>query len=151
MEQPGLTADPDATASGAIVNGVAPQSELAEALKYAKDWTESRIRRGETNVKGYIFQAALVAQIEATQRGASDADIERHLLEKVLESTKHSLEILKEVIGGSATPSDISDFASVQGSSSMENDGFQDFRFGMNSAGDWGWVWDDLVSFHIFL
>ena len=146
MEQPGLAADPDAAASGAITNGVAPRSELLEALAYATDWTESRIRLGETNVKGYIFQAALAAQIEATQRGASDAEIERHALDRVLKATEHSLVLLKEIAGGGATPSDLSDFASVQGSSSVDTDNFQDFNLGMNTSSDWAWVWDDLVS-----
>ena len=146
MEQPGLAADPDAAASGAITSGVAPRAELLEALAYASDWTESRIRLGETNVKGYIFQAALAGQIEATQRGASDAEIERHAMERVLKATEHSLVLLKEIAGGGATPSDLSDFASVQGSSSADTDNFQDFNLGMNSSSDWAWVWDDMVS-----
>ncbi|KAH8879010.1 hypothetical protein GQ53DRAFT_834507 [Thozetella sp. PMI_491] len=148
LDLPGLVAEPDAGASALTGNGVASRAELMEALNFAEVWAETRVRRGETNVKGYIFHGALVAQIEGIQRGLSESEIERNVFVKLRERAEHSLMLLKDIAGGgSSTPSDVTDateFSSSEGVSRFDGDRLDDFGFGINAGNDWNWVWDDL-------
>ncbi|OIW31997.1 hypothetical protein CONLIGDRAFT_551082, partial [Coniochaeta ligniaria NRRL 30616] len=79
--------------------GVAPRRELLEALECILSYQERRIRCGETNVKGYLFTRALLAQVQALFRGASDAELEQVILESVRTSLDQTWDMLKEVAG----------------------------------------------------
>lgn len=70
--------------------------DLLNALHDACDWTLQRVRAGETNIKGFLFTAALSAQIDASLQGMDKAGCEQHILKKCIEAGHQALEILKQ-------------------------------------------------------
>ncbi|KAL2156700.1 hypothetical protein VTH82DRAFT_1445 [Thermothelomyces myriococcoides] len=93
--------EPDVSSSVGmgIGSGAAPRQELVEAVNYAIGWTSRRVRLGETNVKGYLLFSALLSQAQAVQRGASDAEVERQVLNTVGEELGRCLVLLEEAAG----------------------------------------------------
>lgn len=87
---------------GGVGSGAAPRHELVEAVKYSIGWTERRIRAGETNIKGYLLYSALLCQVQALQRGASDAETERLVLARITEDLDRCWHMLQDAAGGSA-------------------------------------------------
>jgi hypothetical protein len=83
--------------------GVAPRRELLEALHYCVGYQQRRIRCGETNVKGYLFGSALLAQVQALFDGLPDSDLEGVVLSSLRESLENCWDMLKEVAGSKTT------------------------------------------------
>lgn len=77
--------------------GVVSQSVLLEAIEQAVRFTDRRIHAGETNIKGYMFTCAVLAQARALVRGASKADVERAVLADGQVQLNHCVELLRAV------------------------------------------------------
>lgn len=96
----------------ALGGSVAPRADLYGALRAAQDWTISRIKAGETNVKTYMAMVVPLAIADALQAHSSgtgpalEAD-EMVLEEIVLEKAKHLAtvclgvchDILRDLVG----------------------------------------------------
>ncbi|KAH8912406.1 hypothetical protein BR93DRAFT_872536 [Coniochaeta sp. PMI_546] len=125
--------------------GVAPRGELQEVLQCCIGYQERRITCGETNVKGYIFAMALLTQVQALLRGASDSEVEQLILESVRTSLEHCWNLLKEVAGATATPpAQIEQTAENWTDIRESPDGSQNMGDVFGFGG--GWDWDgDLV------
>lgn len=122
--------------------GVAPRSELLDALQSCVDHQHRRISCAETNVKGYVFSSALLAQVRALARQASDSEIERAVLGAVRTSLEQSWELLKEASGTKATPSASSE--PVENWADVPTSG-QDMGDLYGFGGGWEWE-DDAVG-----
>jgi hypothetical protein len=99
---PGNEADTSPSVGIGVGSGAAPRHELLEAVKYSISWTKRRIRCGETNIKGYLVYSALLSQVQALQRGASDAEVERLVLNTITEELEECLRLLEDVAGSNA-------------------------------------------------
>ncbi|KAK4227001.1 fungal-specific transcription factor domain-containing protein [Podospora fimiseda] len=108
-ERSGSVSDPDVGGSVGISigSGAAPRQDLLEAVRYAIGWCKRRIKMGETNIKGYLIYSALLSQVQAIQRGASDADAEHHVIGTIVEVLDECRHLLREVAGGSLSLSAI--------------------------------------------
>lgn len=143
LDRPGSTAD-DIHSSAGMGSGAAPRAELLEAMNSAVGYAERRIRAGETNVKGYVFFSALLAQLEALQRGTGDAELERITMARVGDMLDRCWELLKELAGEKSTPVGIGEEPVPSPRDSIGLVGFDDAILGFGMAGDW--EWEDLVS-----
>ncbi|GAB1318491.1 Fungal-specific transcription factor domain-containing protein [Madurella fahalii] len=90
-----------------VGSGAAPRHELLEAAKYSIGWTERRIRVGETNIKGYLLYSALLSQVQALQRGASDAEVERLVLGSIVEDLDRCYHLMKDAADSNTAPAAI--------------------------------------------
>ncbi|KAK3352861.1 hypothetical protein B0T25DRAFT_195448 [Lasiosphaeria hispida] len=95
----------DVSASGVIGSGAAPRQDLLDAVRYAIVWTNRRITSGETNIKGRLFYPALLTQVQALQRGASDAEVEQLVLSSIEGDLEHCWHLLKEIEAVTSKPS----------------------------------------------
>ena len=98
-------ADADVAAgsvSMGIGSGAAPRQELLEAVRYSIGWAERRIRSGETNVKAHLLFSALLGQVQALQRGDSDAEVERHVLRSIADDLGRCAHLLEDAAARSA-------------------------------------------------
>lgn len=109
MDRPGPGSDTDVGTSVGIGvgSGAAPRHELIEAAKYSIGWTERRIRVGETNIKGYLLYSALLSQVQALQRGASDGEVERLVLSSIVEDLDRCYHLLKDAADSNNPPAAI--------------------------------------------
>ena len=143
--------------------GVVTQAVLLDALEQTVRYAGKRIRAGETNVKGYLFPCAVVAQARALSRGANAEDMEQAVLAECSEHLAHCIDILREVAARhpnkdgedpATVASNDSDLAT--GASDKDSTGFRDFLGGgsdvemlagddmlLGSGNEWGW--EDLV------
>ncbi|KAK1832625.1 hypothetical protein QBC39DRAFT_68893 [Podospora conica] len=76
-------------------NGAAPRGDLVEAVKNSIAWSERRIKAGDTNIKGRLFYAALLAQVNALERGGAEAEVEGQVMASVLKDLEHCWVLLK--------------------------------------------------------
>ena len=97
ISKPGTAAESDVVAPGGISSGAAPRQELLDAVKYAITWSERRIVAGETEIKCRLFYSALLAQVQALERGASDAEAERQVLSNLNADLEHCWHLLKDL------------------------------------------------------
>lgn len=127
------------SATGATGIGVVPRGELLEAVESCVGFHERRIACGETNVKGYIFTMALLAQVQGFLRGATDAEVEGLILESVRTSLEHCWGLLGEVAGTAPAQAEqpAEDWTVVTGSPAGGQDVGDVFGFGG------GWEWDE--------
>ncbi|KAL1860662.1 hypothetical protein VTK73DRAFT_7212 [Phialemonium thermophilum] len=131
-----------------IGSGVAPRSELIGALRYYTEQTLRRIRAGETNFKGHLFVSGMLVQMEALQRGASDAEVEQAVENEVRDVLKRCWDLLKEMAGEQATPAGMSDDppTAQNGQADVNMDMLEPddlgFGFGMEGTLDW----EDLIQ-----
>ncbi|KAK4183413.1 putative transcription factor [Podospora australis] len=95
LERPGPGAEADGIGSGA-----APRQDLLDAVKYSIGWTARRIQMGETNIKGYLMYSALLSQVQALQRGATDLEAEQQVFASIVDDLSHCWHLLKEAAGG---------------------------------------------------
>ncbi|KAK3991059.1 fungal-specific transcription factor domain-containing protein [Cladorrhinum sp. PSN332] len=130
-ERSGSVSDPDVSASVGISigSGAAPRQDLLEAVKYSIGWSIRRIKLGETNIKGYLIYSALLGQVQAIQRGASDAEAEQHVLATIVEILGECRHLLKEVAGGSLS------LTAIAGALNGGRPGFEDEKLGWHE--DW--------------
>ncbi|KAK3318077.1 hypothetical protein B0H66DRAFT_224751 [Apodospora peruviana] len=108
LNGPSPSSEADVSSSGGIGSGAAPTHDLYEAAKYSIGWTERRIRMGEVTVKGYLFFALLLAQVHALQRGVSDAEIERFVIDALTDGLSYCWHLLKDTAAITSTPMSLS-------------------------------------------
>ncbi|KAL2262025.1 hypothetical protein VTK26DRAFT_2693 [Humicola hyalothermophila] len=101
-ERSGPSAETDLNSSVGmgVSSGAASVHELLEAVKYSIGWTERRIQSGETNIKGHLLYSAVLSQVQALQCGASDAEVERQVLNSVAEDLNRCWHLLKDAAHG---------------------------------------------------
>jgi len=75
------------------------ENELRSILEASLDWTERRIRNGETNVKGSTFHTALLAQVDAFDAGLEGAAAQDAITQSTMKQLAMCYEILKELAG----------------------------------------------------
>lgn len=131
-------------------NGVAPWNELMDALKYTIGWFERRIRAGETNVKGYLFNVALLAQVEALHGGLDETEVERSMQQAVTQALRMCWAWLKEVAGETATPESMLCGEDMD-SDELDTAGTDIDSFGLGGQGVNEWDWEQLVSGVLYL
>lgn len=82
---------------GTSVSGAQGINEMFDVLRCSTQWMHARVRAGEVNIKGYLFGCAMLAEVEALQRGLADEEV-FPLVEKVLgEAAAEALGMLKEL------------------------------------------------------
>ncbi|KAK0746885.1 hypothetical protein B0T18DRAFT_429767 [Schizothecium vesticola] len=86
---------PPPPSEGDAGSGAAPRQELVEAVRGSIAWSEQRIKAGDTNIKGRLFYAALLAQVNALERGGAEAEVEGQVLASVVEDLEHCWLLLK--------------------------------------------------------
>lgn len=144
--------------------GVVTQAVLLDALEQTVRYAEKRIRAGETNVKGYLFPCAVVAQARALARGATAEDMERTVLLECSEHLNHCVDLLREVAAQHATkegedaPTTFSHGSDqTMSNSDGDNNGMRDFLGGDGAEMDFPngdfmpgsgneWGWEDLMN-----
>jgi len=109
LERSGPASDGDVGSSGGIIgSGAAPKQDLFDAIKHAISWTGRRISAGETNLSGRLFYSALLAQVQALQRGASDVELERAVISTLDADLEQCWKLLREIeAAGPGTPSNV--------------------------------------------
>lgn len=88
-------APPSEGAGGDAGSGAAPRQELVDAVRGSIAWSEQRIKAGDTNIKGRLFYAALLAQVNALERGGVEAEVEGQVMASVVEDLEHCWLLLK--------------------------------------------------------
>jgi hypothetical protein len=71
------------------------RAPLFESLKRFAEFQLLRINADEVNVKGLFFTSAVVAQIEAMEKGESDEGVTNAIEEALVRSLRECLEILR--------------------------------------------------------
>ncbi|KAM0511101.1 hypothetical protein ACHAPE_010188 [Trichoderma viride] len=112
-------------------------TNLRSRLIATREWKLSRVRAGETNIKGIIFMEACLAHIKALEAGADSKDKTRMMFEAAIAMGKQCFEILKEVAEREGLPAsewDDYETVSLDGLSTMSG-----------TPMDWmqDWVFDD--------
>ncbi|KAK0641956.1 fungal-specific transcription factor domain-containing protein [Cercophora newfieldiana] len=97
IERVGPGGENDVGTPALIGSGAAPRQDLFDAVKYAITWTTRRIIAGETNLKGRLFYSALLTQVQGLQRGATDAEVERMVLNSLDDDLEHCWHILNDI------------------------------------------------------
>ncbi|KAH6610138.1 c6 zinc finger [Trichoderma cornu-damae] len=72
-------------------------ANLQARLASTRAWKIERLRAGETNIKGVIFTAACLAQVEALEKGVDPQQTARMMFQAATDMSKRCFEILKEV------------------------------------------------------
>ncbi|KAL2018175.1 hypothetical protein VTK56DRAFT_1200 [Thermocarpiscus australiensis] len=102
LDRPGPGSEADASSSVGvgigIGSGAAPRHDLLQTVKYSIGWAERRIRSGETNIKCYLLFSALLSQVQALQRGASDEETEHLVLDSIARDLSHCLQLLRDAV-----------------------------------------------------
>ncbi|KAI1206064.1 uncharacterized protein F4807DRAFT_453663 [Annulohypoxylon truncatum] len=75
-----------------------PRMDLFNILRDSAFWIFDRIRIGETNIKGYMFTAALVAQVEALMNGLKEPDVTNAVIKSGTEAIREAFNVLKQRI-----------------------------------------------------
>lgn len=129
--------------------------ELFDIIQCASSWTRVRLKAGETNVKGCLFGAVMLAEAEGLRKGLSDEEISALIPKTASEAVRDCLEILQGLYAAKAGNNDsalTSDMASVADSGYVAVGGSQisgvedldSMDIGTSSTvNDWGW---DAVS-----
>lgn len=78
---------------GITEQGLAAREPLKQALRGIIELAAERIRLLENNVKGHLFICAVLAQVEATERGE---DVEKAVVEAASKSLKFCVELLSQ-------------------------------------------------------
>ncbi|KAI1134740.1 hypothetical protein F5Y05DRAFT_406335 [Hypoxylon sp. FL0543] len=73
-----------------------PRMDLFNILRDSTSWIFHRILIGETNLKGYMFGAGLLAQAEALVSGLKGAELEEAIVKAGSEAVRECFDILKQ-------------------------------------------------------
>ncbi|KAI1452506.1 hypothetical protein F4805DRAFT_472371 [Annulohypoxylon moriforme] len=73
-----------------------PRIDLLNILRDSAFWIFGRIKIGETNIKGYMFTAALVAQVEALMSGLKGPDLTDVVIKAGTEAIREGFNVLKQ-------------------------------------------------------
>ncbi|KAK1245344.1 hypothetical protein MKX08_004973 [Trichoderma sp. CBMAI-0020] len=110
-------------------------TNLRARLIATREWKLSRVRAGETNIKGIIFMEACLAHIKALEAGVDSKDKTRLMFEAAIAMGKQCFEMLKGVAEREGLPAsewDDYETASLDGLSTMSGipmDWMQDWVF----------------------
>ncbi|KAK0650034.1 hypothetical protein B0T16DRAFT_445635 [Cercophora newfieldiana] len=80
------------------------EQELRTILESSLAWMDRRIRNGETNVKGATFHAALLAQVDAFDKGLEGRAAQEAITNSAVQQLAVSYEILRGLAAGDASP-----------------------------------------------
>ncbi|KAI2468476.1 hypothetical protein F4781DRAFT_422619 [Annulohypoxylon bovei var. microspora] len=73
-----------------------PRMDLFNILRDSNSWIFGRIKIGETNIKGYMFTSALLAQVEALMSGLKGADVTNVVVKAGSEAIRKGFQVLKQ-------------------------------------------------------
>ncbi|KAI8953122.1 hypothetical protein F4801DRAFT_588500 [Xylaria longipes] len=73
-----------------------PRPDLLGILRHSLPYYVSRIKAGETNVKGYLFTAALAGHIQALMEGLNGPQVLEPVLSAAIKTEKICFELLKQ-------------------------------------------------------
>ncbi|KAI1077962.1 hypothetical protein F5B20DRAFT_549956 [Whalleya microplaca] len=79
-----------------------PRPDLLSILHDSKHYLLRRVQAGETNVKGYLFQAAVTAHIDTLMKGLKGPALYQPTIDASVEAVREVFEILKQKVGQSA-------------------------------------------------
>lgn len=144
---------------GVLGSQASQSSEILDIIRHASNWTRARMKAGETNVKGYLFGVAMLAEAQGLSKGLTDAELVSIVQKAASEAAQESFKILKALydtkVGGEdgTTGGMASGMGSVSNSDDTGVNGLQmsgaPEDFGMMGPGssstmtDWDW---DAVS-----
>ncbi|RAH85809.1 hypothetical protein BO86DRAFT_445652 [Aspergillus japonicus CBS 114.51] len=100
------------------------RQDLLTITREAKPWLRRCLRSGETNMKGYLLQALVEAQVEAGMRRVPDANLGGWLVDAAERAVEEALGVLRET---------------------------SDAMFGLDLEGLGGWMVDEGVAQGSFL
>lgn len=136
--------------------------DLHTTLQACKVWYLQRLRSGETNTKGYVYNASCIHHIAAVDAGLDEAGIQAEMLKGAEEAASTCLEILKETAqrekvfdfweeprdeGGDGGEFGEGQLGMELGMGTGMDGAYTGMLFGMN---DWGWddmsglLWDNM-------
>ncbi|KAF9880132.1 C6 zinc finger domain-containing protein [Colletotrichum karsti] len=105
--------------------------EFRGILDAVADWSRSRIKSGETNIKGHALSVLIVAHLQVLEVGIDDDRVERHFEKACEDRVKECQELLGELAG---------DDVSEEGTGAPDiHDLEMDFDVGVDMLGDWYW------------
>ncbi|OTB03859.1 hypothetical protein M426DRAFT_321349 [Hypoxylon sp. CI-4A] len=113
-----------------------PRVDLLNILRDSAAWIFGRILVGETNIKGYMFSAALLAQAEALANGLRGTEFTDAVVKAGREAVREALEALKQLVG--PNPDDATNENDVQ------------FNFDTMMAMDEEWEYDPSMQNILF-
>ncbi|KAI0892064.1 hypothetical protein F4806DRAFT_489117 [Annulohypoxylon nitens] len=73
-----------------------PRVDLFNILRDSAFWIFGRVTIGETNIKGYMFTAALIAQVEGLVNGLKGPDLTSAVIKSGTEAIREGFNILKQ-------------------------------------------------------
>lgn len=80
---------------GLLDSQISQSNEVLEIIRTSSHRTRARIKAGDTNVKGYLFGAAMLAEAEGLLQGLTDTELAILVRTAASEAAKDSFEILK--------------------------------------------------------
>ncbi|KAI1419413.1 hypothetical protein F5Y12DRAFT_778009 [Xylaria sp. FL1777] len=73
-----------------------PRTELLNILRHSLPYYLSRIKAGETNVKGYLFTASLAGHVQAMMNGLTGPKVIEPILSAAIKTEKLCFDLLKQ-------------------------------------------------------
>lgn len=73
-----------------------PRTDLLNIFRDSATWVRHRIKAGETNIKGYMFTAGLLGQVEALLSGLKGPELVDATVKAGTEAARDGLELLKQ-------------------------------------------------------
>ena len=125
------------------------RAPLIESLRRCEEIQLLRIKADEVDVKGSFFIAAVVAQIEAMERGERDQGVMKAIEEASGRSIRECLEILKAKVPTATEQEEGREWEGISGvtfSAGKATGGEYDFLNDMEDVGDIGMGMDFEVS-----
>ncbi|KAI1092208.1 hypothetical protein F5B19DRAFT_229703 [Rostrohypoxylon terebratum] len=113
-----------------------PRIDLYNILRDSAFWIFGRITIGETNIKGYMFTAALIAQIEGLVNGLKGPDLTDVVIKAGTEAIREGFDILKQR------------GAEIEAADSSANEG--QFNFSTTMAMEEDWEYDESMQNVLF-
>ncbi|KAI0399348.1 hypothetical protein F4802DRAFT_50490 [Xylaria palmicola] len=79
-----------------------PRPDLLGVLRHSLPYYLARIRAGETNVKGYLFTAALAAHVQALAEGLAGPQVVEPVLSAAHRTERMCFDLLRQQLGSSS-------------------------------------------------
>ncbi|KAI1128979.1 hypothetical protein F5Y10DRAFT_239262 [Nemania abortiva] len=77
--------------------------DLLDILRHSLPYYLSRVKAGETNVKGYLFTAALAGHVQALMDGLTGPKMLEPVLSAAIQTEKTCFDLLKQQLGSAET------------------------------------------------
>ncbi|CAM1511033.1 Fc.00g085460.m01.CDS01 [Cosmosporella sp. VM-42] len=114
-------------------------SDLRLVLDAALEWTERRIRSGETNIKGHCFTAACIALADAIEMDFSKEDTDQAVINTGASISIKCWDLLREVAEREGVPANEETDSAVEMEGVESMGSFMDMPFNWMGFGDIGW------------